>query len=129
MIKRFSITLLFFTAFAVIMAHSFIPHHHHEEETATERHEKVHDDDNGLGNLFSHFQHVGINNQFVSTHQSPAIKLINILQADISFITSYNFYLSDTSEPVPLFYPDHPDIYSSSGSAAFSLRGPPSITV
>ena len=129
MIKRFSIALLFFTAFAVMMAHSVIPHHHHEEETATDYHNKDHDDDNGLGNLFSHFQHVGVNNQFVSTHQSPTIKQIDILQAYITFITSYNFYFSHTGEPVPIYFPDPPDIFSSSGSAVFCLRGPPSFTV
>ena len=130
MIKRISITLLFFTAFAVMMAHSVIPHHHHEEETTSEHHDKDHhDDDNGLDNLFSHFQHIGINNQFVSTHQSPSIKQIDIPHADIVFITSCNFIFSDTGEPVPILFPDPPDIHSPSGSSAFSLRGPPSFTV
>ena len=129
MVKKFLISFLFFAAYAVLLAHSIIPHHHHEEKTAIEHQDKDHGADNGLDNLFSHFQHIGVNNQFVSTHQSPVIKLIDIPQADISFTTFYNFYFSDSGKPAPLFYPDHPNIYSSSGSSTFSLRGPPSITV
>ena len=113
-----------------MMAHSVIPHHHHEEETAAEHHDKDHhDDDNDLDNLFSHFHHVGVDNQFAPTHQSTSVKQIDIPQPTIAFIPSYNFYFSDTGEPVPILFPDHPDIYSSSGSSAFSLRGPPSFTV
>ena len=115
-----------------MMAHSVIPHHHHEEEKATEHHDKDHhhdDDDNGLGNLFSHFQHIGVNNQFVSTHQLTSVKQTGIPQTGIAFTNSYNFYFEDTGEPVPIFFPDNPDIYSSSGNSAFSLRGPPFFTV
>lgn len=131
MIKRISITLLFFAAFAVITAHSVIPHHHHEDETKTEHHDKDQhdDDDNGLGNLFSHFQHIGVNNQFVSTYQSTSVKQIDIPHPEIAFTNSCNFYFSDTGEPVPIIFTDHPDIFSSSGSMAFSLRGPPTFTI
>ena len=132
MIKRLFIALLFFSAFAVIMAHSVIPHHHHVDETATEHYDKDHhddDNDNGLDNLFSHFQHFSVDNQFASTHQLISVKQIDIPQPDISFTTSYNFYFCNTGEPVPILFPDPPDIYTSSGSAAFCLRGPPTFTV
>ena len=128
MLKKLLISFLFFTAYTVLLAHSIIPHHHHEEETAVEHHDKDHGADSGLDNLFSHFQHVGINNQFVSTHQSSSIKKINTPQLDIVFIISYNFF-SHKGQSVPILSSDYPDIYSSSGSAAFCLRGPPSITV
>ena len=131
MIKRFSIALLLFTATAVLMAHSVIPHHHHVDEATTDHHDNDHDDDddNDLGNLFSHFQHIGVNNQFVSTHQLTSVKQTGIPQTGIAFTNSYNFYFEDTGEPVPIFFPDNPDIYSSSGNSAFSLRGPPFFTV
>ncbi len=131
MLKKLLISFIFFTAYAVVLAHNIIPHHD-ENETATEQHhDKDHHDDNidnGLGHLFSHFQHVGTSNQFISTHQITSVKQSDILQSDIPCITLFNFKFYGAGEPVPLFYPDHPDIYSSSGSSAFSLRGPPSIT-
>lgn len=112
-----------------MMAHAVIPHHDHEEETSTEHHNKDHnDDDDDFGNLFSHFQHVGLENQVASTRESTLLKQIDIPQTD--FITnSYNFYFSEANESVPILFPEPPDISSSSGTAAFSLRGPPSITV
>lgn len=130
MIKRFSTALLFFAAFAVMMAHSVIPHHHHhEDETTTNHHDNDHDDDddNDLSNLFSHFQHIELNNQFVFTHKPTIIKQTDIPQSDIAFTNSVYFF--DAGTPVPIFFPDPPDIYSSSGSFAFPLRGPPSITI
>ena len=124
--------MLFFTALAVIIAHSVIPHHHHEKEVTIGHHENAqHEEDNAndLGILFSHFQHIGVNNQFVSTHQSPSIKKIANPLSDITLKASCNIYFLETGEPVPLFFPEPPDILSSSGIAAFSLRGPPSFTV
>ncbi len=59
--KRF-ISSILLCAFAVLFAHSIIPHHHHEEE-ATEQHDSSHDEDhddidnNFLGQAFSHLQH------------------------------------------------------------------------
>ncbi len=59
--KRF-ISSILLCAFAVIFAHSIIPHHHHEEEI-TAQHQGSHNDDhedidhNFLGEAFSHFQH------------------------------------------------------------------------
>ena len=128
MIKKLSIALLFFTAFAVMMAHNIIGHHH-ADETITEQHDKDHHNDDGLDNLFSHFQHIGTTNQFVSTHQTVCVKQIDIPQSGIAFVITYNFNFSDTGEPVPIILPDHPPIYSSSGADAFALRGPPSFTV
>ena len=130
MIKRFSIALLFFSAFAVVMAHSVIPHHHHdEEETATGHHDKDHDDDSGLGNLFSHFQHVGATNQFLSAEQLLSIRQTDIPQPGFIFTNFCDFYFSDEIELPLILFPDHPDIYSFLCSAVFSLRGPPYFTV
>ncbi len=129
MIKRISIALLFFTAFAVTIAHGVIPHHDHEDETTAQHHDKNHhDDDNGLDNLFSHFQHLSVDDQFASIQQLISPKQINVLQTDISFTTFYNLFFTNTGVPVPILSPDHPNIYTSSGIAAFSLRGPPFFT-
>ena len=128
MIKRLSIAFLFFTAYTVVLAHSIIPHHDDIETSTEQLHDKNHhhdNDDNALGHLFSHFQHIGTGNQFISTHQIASVKQSDILQSDIPCITSYNFKFYGAGEPVPLFYPDHPDNYFFSGSSAFSLRGPP----
>ena len=59
--KRF-ISSILLCAFAVIFAHTIIPHHHHEEATATHQsnhHDDDHDDldNNFLEQAFSHFQH------------------------------------------------------------------------
>ena len=108
MTKKLLISFLFFAAYTVVLAHSIIPHHHHDEETAVEHHDKDHDADSGLDNLFSHFEHFGVNNQFVSTHQSSSIKQINTPRLDIVFIISYNFF-SHTGESVPILSSDHPD--------------------
>ena len=133
MLKKLLILFLFFTAYTVVLAHSIIPHHDYENETATaQQDDKDHhddNDDNALGHLFSHFQHIGTGNQFISTHQIASVKQGEKLQTDIPNITSCNFKFYGACEPVPLFYPNHPDTYSSSGSAAFCLRGPPSLTV
>ena len=132
MIKRLSIAFLFFTAYTVVLAHSIIPHHDDIETSTEQLHDKNHhhdNDDNALGHLFSHFQHIGTGNQFISTHQIASVKQSDILQSDIPCTTSCNFKFYGAGEPVPLFYPDHPDNYFFSGSSAFSLRGPPSLTV
>jgi hypothetical protein len=59
--KRF-ISSILLCAFAVLFAHSIIPHHHHDEATAThqsDHHDDDHDDldNNYLGQVFSLFQH------------------------------------------------------------------------
>lgn len=59
--KRF-ISSFLLCAFAILFAHSIIPHHHHEE-AGTEQHNSRHDDDhdgidnNFLGHAFSYFEH------------------------------------------------------------------------
>lgn len=58
--KRF-ISSILLCAFAILFAHSIVPHHHHEEVTATQQssyYNDVHDDldNNFLGHAFSHFQ-------------------------------------------------------------------------
>ncbi len=132
MLKKLLISFLFFTAYAVVLAHSIIPHHDENEEATEQHDDKGHhddNDDNGLGHLFSHFQHIGTGNQFITTQKIASFKQSDILQPDIPSITSFNFKFYGAGKPAPVFYPDHPDIYSYSGSCAFSLRGPPSITV
>ena len=132
MIKRLFIAFLFFTAYTVVLAHSIIPHHDDIETSTEQQHDKNHhhdNDDNALGHLFSHFQHIGTGNQFISTHQIASVKQSDKLQSDIPCLTSCNFKFYGADEPVTQFYPDDPHIYSSSGCSAFCLRGPPSITV
>lgn len=113
------------------MAHSVIPHHHPGEGSATDeqpdkdQHEEEHD--NGLSNIFSFFQHIGTGNQFITTHHIASVNQIGI-QLFIGYVTSFYFKFYDAGEPVPILYPDHPPIYSSSGKPVLALRGPPTIT-
>ena len=121
MVKRFSIALLFLTAFTVMIAHDLIPHHHPDEETVASQQDKDHDND--LDNLFSHFQHITVGNQSISSQQVISVEQVFFLSS-----ISYNFIFSGTAEPVPILFNYQPPIYTSSCIAAFALRGPPSIT-
>lgn len=113
-----------------MMAHAIIPHHNHDEETVTQHNDKNHhDDDNGLDNLFSHFQHLSVDNQFASIQQLISVKQVNILQTDFAFSNFYIFFVIASGETLPTLFPDHPNIYTAFGSSAFSLRGPPFFTV
>jgi hypothetical protein len=65
-VKKRVISLFFLFVFAILFAHSVIPHHHHEEDpTAVHHHDHHHDDDhndvddNFLSHVFSFFQHDG----------------------------------------------------------------------
>ena len=62
MIKQRFISSILLCAFAVLFAHSIIPHHHHDEVQISHQsshHDDDHDDldNNFLGQAFSHFQH------------------------------------------------------------------------
>ncbi|MDQ6763469.1 MAG: hypothetical protein M3015_12685 [Bacteroidota bacterium] len=62
MAKKRLISSILLCAFAVIFAHSIIPHHHHEVATVLHHdgsHDGDHDDidNNFLAHAFSHFQH------------------------------------------------------------------------
>lgn len=132
MLKKLLISFLFFTAYTVVLAHSIIPHNDENETSIEHHHDKDHNDDsddNGLGMLFSHFQHIGTGNQFISTHQVALGKQIDLRQSAILFSSLYNLIFCGTEEPVPILFPDHPSVYSSSDKTSFALRGPPSITV
>ena len=128
MLKKLFISFLFFTAFSIVMAHSIIPHFHHEDE-ANEHNDSNHDDDNPLSVAFSHFLHFTPTNENVFTHQLISVKQTDIPQSAIALIVFYWFDFFDTGQPVPIIFPDPPFFYSSSGIAAFGLRGPPEFTL
>ncbi len=126
--KRF-ISSILLCAFAVIFAHSIVPHHHHEEES-TAQHQDSHDDDHEdidhdfLGEAFSHFQHEGGGNIVYET-SSPVYQYSKVnLEKGAFFLVEY---IVEALHKPPL---KHQGLYkinfsSSSYSAARLLRGPP----
>ncbi len=126
--KRF-ISSILLCAFAVIFAHSVVPHHHHEEER-TVQHQTSHDDDhedidhNFLGQAFSHFQHEQGGN-IVYENTSPVAQYSKVnLDKDTYFLVQY--IVQELHKP-PLKHPEpYPFNFSSSSySDTRLLRGPP----
>ncbi len=126
--KRF-ISSILLCAFAVIFAHSIIPHHHHEEER-TAQHQGSHDDDhedidhNFLGQAFSHFQHEQ-GSGIVYETASPVYQYSKVnLNNDTYFLVQY---IVQILHKPPLKHPEpYPFNFSSSSYSVTSLlRGPP----
>ncbi|MEP7231630.1 MAG: hypothetical protein ABI691_15320 [Ginsengibacter sp.] len=126
--KRFISSILLF-AFAVIFAHSIIPHHHHEEERPAQHHGS-HDDDHGdidhdfLGQAFSHFQHAQ-GSGIVYETASPVYQYSKVdVDKDTYFLVQY---IVQILHKPPLKHPEsYPFIFSSSSYFVTSLlRGPP----
>ncbi len=126
--KRLISSILLF-AFAVIFAHSIIPHHHHEEES-TAQHQGSHDDDHEdidhdfLGEAFSHFQHEQEGGIVYET-ASPVYQYSKVnLEKGAFFLVEY---IVEALHKPPL---KHRDLYtinftSSSYVVTSHLRGPP----
>ena len=126
--KRF-ISSILLCAFAVIFAHSIIPHHHHEEER-TAQHQGSHDDDhedidhNFLGQAFSHFQHEQGGNIVYET-ASPVAQYSKVnVDKDTYLLVQY---IVQVLHKPPLKHPETYPFYflSSSYSVTSPLRGPP----
>ncbi len=124
--KRF-ISSILLCAFAVIFAHSIIPHHHEESTT---QHQGSHDDDHGdidhnfLGEAFSHFQHEAGSNIVYET-ASPVYQYLNVNLEKGAFILVE--YIVEALHKPPL---KHRELYPinflpSSYSITSLLRGPP----
>ncbi len=129
MAKKRLISSILLCTFAVIFAHSIIPHHHHEEES-TAQHQGSHDDDHGdidhnfLGEAFSHFQHEA-GSGIVYETTSPVYQYSKVnLEKGAFFLVHY---IVEVLHKPPLKHPEpYPFNFSSSFySVASLLRGPP----
>jgi hypothetical protein len=127
--KKSFISSFLLCVFAIVFAHSIIPHHHHEEIT-TEQGSSHHDDDhndldnNFLGKAFSHFQHDDGNAILYET-PSPCFQCAKIsIDKDVFLLTGY---VVRQSHKPPLIPREHSSlIYLFSPLSALHLfRGPP----
>ena len=127
--KQRFISSILLCAFAVIFAHSIIPHHHHEEATFT-HHSDHHDDDhddldnNYLGHLFSHFQHES-NNGITYQTASPTFQCLQFsIDKEAILVTQY--FIRQLFKP-PIKHREHtPFAFTPSNySASCLFRGPP----
>lgn len=128
--KRF-ISSILLCAFAILFAHSIIPHHHHEEATVmhqSDHHDDDHEDinDNYFGQVFSHFQHESRGGVTYQT-ASPTFQCSNVsVDKDAVLITQY--VIRQLFKP-PIIHIEHPSFIfgSSHYSATPLLSGPPSL--
>jgi hypothetical protein len=128
--KKRIISSLLLCVFAIIFAHSVVPHHHEEEHLAhhktTDSNHHEDTDDNFLGQAFSQFQHEQTSTIIFETvfgvYHCPKV---NIDKGTVLFV---QFILQTIHRPPiehPDIYPVHliPQFYTS----ADFLRGPPSV--
>lgn len=128
MAKQRFISTILLCAFAVLFAHSIIPHHHEEETFA--HHQATHDDDhndidqNFLGQAFSHFQHEqGSTINYETASPDYNCSKVNFDQNTFLLVQ----YIVQVLHKPPI---KHPEPYSthftsSSYSVTALLRGPP----
>ena len=130
MLKKYTAILMMFTAYAILIGHSIVPHHHHDNEHhLTEHHDTEHhnhDDheDEGLGNIFSHFIHPDDSFTFTASHS-----ISNTFSKQLfSFVAVLpdNFALDEFHIP-PLLHkpPEEHLICISPHSLSSGLRAPP----
>jgi hypothetical protein len=107
--KKRLISSFLLCAFAVLFAHSIIPHHHHEEATFMQHGD--HDDDdhndidhNFLGKAFSHFQHESGSTITYETASSSFQGSKFSVDKDAIFFTQY--VISQIFKP-PIIYGEH----------------------
>jgi hypothetical protein len=127
--KKRIISAFLLCVFAIVFAHSIIPHHHHEDE-ATEQHNSSHYndhddiDDNFLAQAFSHFQHDQVNGVLYET-ATPTLQCSKInFDKDIVLFAHYLIKLLHIP---PLIYHEYSSFsfVISSCSPANLFRGPP----
>ncbi len=129
LVKKRIISSLLLCAFAVLFAHSIIPHHHHEEAN-TEHHYGSHDEDHDdidhdfLGQAFSHFQHEQGRNIVYET-ATPDFQCLKVNFDKDTFLLVQ--YIVQVLHKPPIKHPEPSPIYfaSSSHPVANILRGPP----
>ena len=127
--KKRLISSILLCAFAVLFAHSIIPHHHHEEATATHQsshHDDDHDDldNNYLGQVFSHFQHESNANIIYQTASSTYQSSQFSIDEEAILVTQY--FIRQLFKP-PIKHKEHiPFAFTPFNYSASSLfRGPP----
>lgn len=128
--KQRFISSILLCAFAVLFAHSIVPHHHHEEATVT--HQSSHQDDdhsddvdnNFLGQAFSHFQHE--NNSGVTYQTASTTFQFSKIAIDKEAILLTQYVIRQLFKP-PIIHRQHPSFAftSSTYSASSLFRGPP----
>ena len=126
--QRF-ISSILLCAFAVLFAHSIVPHHHHEEATATHQSSYHNDDDddlenNFLGQAFTHFQHE--NNSSV-TYQTASLNFqCSKFAIDKEAILLTQYVIRQLFKPPTIHSPHYSFAFTPSTYLASSLfRGPP----
>ena len=130
MTKHRLISSFLLCVFAVLFAHSIIPHHHEEEKYA--HHQPSHNDDhddidhNFLGEAFSHFQH---EQGGTVTYETASLDCqCSKVNFDKNTLLLVQFIVQVLHKP-PLKHPEPYPIHftPSSYSAVTLLRGPPSL--
>lgn len=126
--KRF-ISSFLLCAFAILFAHTIIPHHHHEEAD-TEQHNSHHGDDHDdidhdfLGHAFSYFEHEKEGSIIYET-ASPSFECSKV-SFDKDAVLLVNYIIRQLHKP-PLIHKEVPSITFTlsfySNSRLF--RGPP----
>ena len=126
--KKRIISSILLCAFAILFAHSIIPHNHHDEATIM-KHGGHHDDDhddidnNFLGQAFSHFQHEAGSIIYEPTSSVFQCSKFGI---DKEAILVTQYVIRQLYKP-PIIHREHFSFAftSSSYSASSLFRGPP----
>jgi len=129
LIKKRFISSILLCAFAVLFAHSVVPHHHHDE-AATTQHQASNDDDhddidhNFLGQIFSHFQQEH-GSRIAYETASPDLQYSKVNFDKGTFLLVQ--YIVQVLFKPPLNHAETSPFYftSSSYSVTSLLRGPP----
>ncbi len=131
MLKKYTAILLMFTAYAILLGHSVIPHHHHDtDHDLTEQHHQTehhHDDDadsEDLSHLFFHFPHSADGFTCITAHNFNNTFSKRLLSFVV--VLPDNFLFHKFIIP-PLLYkpPAEHLIYISPHSLSLGLRAPP----
>jgi hypothetical protein len=126
--KKRIISSFLLCVFAIVFAHSIIPHHHEDE--VTEQHNSSYDnehddiDDNFLGQAFSHFQHDRVNGIVYET----AAPILQCSKASFDKDTVlFVHYIIKLLHKPPLIYNEYSSFSFtiSSWSPTYLFRGPP----
>lgn len=134
MLKKYSIIALLLCAYAIVIAHSIIPHHHHNGDHAMKQSDHHQDDDHddgngaddsGLAHDFANYIHSANTGD---VYQQPDVKISYNSIAIVYTLALFNFKIRDIQDPQPLIRPscDYiPIVHHCLSSKGF--RAPPSI--
>jgi len=129
--KQRFISSILLCAFAVLFAHSVIPHHHNEDASATHQsshHDDDHDDldNNFLEQAFSHFQHES-NGGITYQSASPTFQCSKF-SIDKEAILFTQYFVRQLFKPPIIYKEDFLFTFTLPDYSASSLfRGPPMV--